>query len=862
MISIVLTIIIISLMKCTNACGVSTHISIANEALQSYADSVEYNVSYRDIILNNYDAFYAGSNYPDAMYSPICFGGRYHDISEDTHWTPFLNATVNYIRKTFSKPWNKAAEKLIAFTFGVVSHQVADISWHSLGIDQGFLRIMANLNFHGSFSTAHPLGDAGGDMVSMFEGDLQDISLSETWYFPVSDLVNIYKDLYGEEKIDANVIISCSSLLYAEWIGEKVAGTKLFTLFASKSPFLVENLHNYFLGGKSDMAAWSSIIWHESVHWIENGSSACETPRNPLYIRCNLGRRLKTNDMNNMLVSRPRRVSLIHFRNVNHEDILTRQTLDAGVLFNIRGETARKLRQRQEKLQQTSRKRIKSFKQADYWTTGPHVFSTRNKYAKLGWSLISGQLPGYGQVLITAAPWYGNPGNSQHGRVYILSSSKNFLAGNFTDIDEVADQILEGTTENSRFGYSLTLLDYNADGVSDLAVGAPSQGSNSLNYTGAVYIYYGNSTTGGVNKKANVIIIGDQRYFNMGTQILGGDVNMDGFNDLIIGSKYAAMGGEQRGSVIVFFSRKRDEKMQQNCFSSQADLLLKGEQNYSWFGHDFVFHSKTSIGPLLVVSAPAYRICALKDCSYSQDDVQSVGKLYGYKWSSRNQWKLVFTVTGQSALGQLGTGTAIGDAFGTGNDILAVSCPTSDVHGYMPLDVPSMFEQAGKVFLLSLKTLAEKHDVIMSRTDYMSLFEGNLSFGRFGWLVTWQDVNKDGFDDLILGSPYQTQDVYNTPGEEGGVYVFYGGDTFPHGNATRDCGILSIQPCPQQKTSLYLSPEQKFSQFGRQVVISTFTNTRSVVVSAPRQSFNSSLQNGAIYVFPISDQHSGSNMVN
>ena len=67
-------------------------------------------------------------------------------------------------------------------------------------------------------------------------------------YFPVFDLVNIYKDLYGEEKIDANVITSCSSLLYAEWIGEKLAGTKLFIFFASKSPFLVENLHSYFLG--------------------------------------------------------------------------------------------------------------------------------------------------------------------------------------------------------------------------------------------------------------------------------------------------------------------------------------------------------------------------------------------------------------------------------------------------------------------------------------------------------------------------------------------------------------------------------------------------------------------------------------
>jgi glycosylphosphatidylinositol phospholipase D len=96
--------------------------------------------------------------------------------------------------------------------------------------------------------------------------------------------------------------------------------------------------------------------------------------------------------------------------------------------------------------------------------------------AKFHRSLVSGQLPGYGKVLITAAPWYGNPGNSQYGRVYILSASKNYLGGNFTDIDQTANQILEGTMENSRFGYSLALLDYNTDGLNDLAVSAPSQG--------------------------------------------------------------------------------------------------------------------------------------------------------------------------------------------------------------------------------------------------------------------------------------------------------------------------------------------------------------------------------------------------
>lgn len=34
-------------------------------------------------------------------------------------------------------------EKLVAFLFGVTSHMVADVSWHGLGVEQGFLRTMA-----------------------------------------------------------------------------------------------------------------------------------------------------------------------------------------------------------------------------------------------------------------------------------------------------------------------------------------------------------------------------------------------------------------------------------------------------------------------------------------------------------------------------------------------------------------------------------------------------------------------------------------------------------------------------------------------------------------------------------------------
>lgn len=64
-----------------------------------------------------------------------------------------------------------------------MSHQVADVTWHSLGIKQGFLTTMGDVNFFGSFPAAHPVGDIGGDMVASFEGDTSLIpSGLKEWY--------------------------------------------------------------------------------------------------------------------------------------------------------------------------------------------------------------------------------------------------------------------------------------------------------------------------------------------------------------------------------------------------------------------------------------------------------------------------------------------------------------------------------------------------------------------------------------------------------------------------------------------------------------------------------------------------------
>ena len=51
----------------------------------------------------------------------------------------------SYFVVLFSFVCLQATEKLVVFMLGFISHQVADVSWHSLGIDQGFLDTMGKV---------------------------------------------------------------------------------------------------------------------------------------------------------------------------------------------------------------------------------------------------------------------------------------------------------------------------------------------------------------------------------------------------------------------------------------------------------------------------------------------------------------------------------------------------------------------------------------------------------------------------------------------------------------------------------------------------------------------------------------------
>lgn len=76
-----------------------------------------------------------------------------------------------------------------------------------------------------------------------------------------------------------------------------------------------------------------------------------------------------------------------------------------------------------------------------------------------------------------------------------------------------------------------------------------------------------------------------------------------------------------------------------------------------------------------------WRLCANKDCSYSKDDIQSVGRIYLFQFALTGTPQPLTTITGHKTFMKLGSSLAVGNPYNDSfvnkdNDMLAVSATT------------------------------------------------------------------------------------------------------------------------------------------------------------------------------------------
>jgi len=110
----------------------------------------------------------------------------------------------------------------------------------------------------------------------------------------------------------------------------------------------------------------------------------------------------------------------------------------------------------------------------------------------------------------------------------------------WTAASDWQDGRLEGGQAGSRLGRSLATADVNGDGFGDLIVGAPGYDDDQAN-EGRVLVYHG--SLGGLSATPDWMRHGNQRGAHFGAAVASaGDVNGDGYEDVIIGAP-AADGG-------------------------------------------------------------------------------------------------------------------------------------------------------------------------------------------------------------------------------------------------------------------------------------------------------------------------------
>ncbi len=399
---------------------------------------------------------------------------------------------------------------------------------------------------------------------------------------------------------------------------------------------------------------------------------------------------------------------------------------------------------------------------------------------------------------------FSNANNYESGAVFVVFGRSGGLPAHFDTASLNGENgfRLLGVGGFAQLGISVAQRgDFNGDGIDDLVVGE-SGGSGQ----GNVYVMFGHSgpwtataTTAGLSPATGLTIHGAQSYSYTAQSIsMVGDVNGDGFDDLLIGafreSDYSpGAGGYQIGAAyIIYGSKSTDDVYLDEMPLARGSRLIGPPVAETQFGlpvfsaGDFngdgiadmaigAYKASTNglsgNGAIYVVFGQVGNFLPNADISSLMDGV------HGVRLDGPSQFSLLEAAAG------------VGDINGDGFDDLIV---TDFVYDTKTVD------NAGVAYVVFGSASGFPPNINLGTLDGANGFKiaGFRPYGELGFSVTGiGDFNGDGMDDIALSAPYTYGGPKADQPESGEVYIIYGrnggwGASFDPSTITSATGLV------------------------------------------------------------------------
>ncbi len=356
---------------------------------------------------------------------------------------------------------------------------------------------------------------------------------------------------------------------------------------------------------------------------------------------------------------------------------------------------------------------------------------------------------GFGDVIVGAM--FADFGGYNAGSAYVVYGKAGGFSADFdlSALDGKNGFRLDGSNREAAGSSVSTAGDVNGDGFDDLIIGA----GQADHYTGAAYVVFGKA--GGLPAAVELSALDGANGFRLagaGGGSSAGDVNGDGFDDLILGASNVA---------YVVFGKAAG-------FAPAMDLsALDGSNGFRLVDPTLAPYSGFSASAAgdvngdgladLILGAPvahsAYVVFGQAGASTATFDLSSL--------DGTNGFRLTGAAGGRAGISVSNAGDVNGDGF---DDLII---------GDHIATATAAYQGAAYVVYGHADGFAPTIDLTaLDGTDGFRI-DGAAFNDRAGYSVAAAgDVNGDGFDDLVVGAVGVDLNGFNA----GAAYVIYGGD--------------------------------------------------------------------------------------